>query len=91
MRVGLGVGLGVGVPLLAALGAVAVLLGRERRSSGELRKQAGKMSSGGDEKAVDGGWSGHSNDDTRNEMPGGDRINEMAGTDGREELSGVRL
>lgn len=88
-RVGLGVGLGVGVLLLAALGALAVLLGKERKCRRDLMKRADGVLSSGDGRGVGDGLIGYGKDGDWHEMPGRDRVNEMAGTEGRRELSGT--
>ncbi len=49
-KVGVGVGIGIGVPLLAALGAVTILLAREKRSDRELRQHAQMVGVGYDQR-----------------------------------------
>lgn len=90
MRVGLGIGLGMGLPLLAALAGLAVLLRRQTRLNRELRERVGGAFSGGDGKGSGGGgMTGYEKRGVWHEMPGSDSVNEMAGTEGRRELSEV--
>jgi hypothetical protein len=49
-KFGVGVEIGIGVPLLAALGAVLLLLAREKRSNRELRQHAPKVGVGYDQR-----------------------------------------
>lgn len=86
LRVGLRVGLGVGLPLLAALGVLAVLLGRERRRSRKSRERADGALPGGGGKGVLGGSTRYDKVGAGHKMTGDDSINEMAAMQERREL-----
>jgi len=84
--VGLRVGLGLGLPLLAALGALSLLLRRARRRSRKSRERADGALPGGGGKGVVGGPTRYDKVGSWHEMTGGDSINEMAGTGESREL-----